>query len=142
MRWFGVRCHVNLTGLVEPFIEDRSMPHKGLDFLVHKMVTKCSARVHPFCPSERWPKGLWFPVGCLCFPGAFCCAVLMYYVCQICKVQNTMMVEGIKDSLIHTIVAKYRDHVVVAAIFDPIFKKEESGQKVMDYFLRLLPHVH
>ena len=118
------------------------MPRKGFHFLVRGMMIRCSVRVHPLCPSGRWPKGLWFPSGCLGFPGAFHCAVLLYYVCQICKVQYAMAVEGIKDSLIRAIVAEYRDCVVVTAILDLVFNKQESSPKVLDCFLGLLPHIH
>ena len=142
MRWFGVRRHVNLTGLVEPFLEDSFMPRKGLDFLVHGMMIGCPARVRPFCPTGRGLKGLRFLAGCLGFPSAFHCVVLLYYVCQIYKVQYATEVEGIKYSLIHTIVAKYQDRVIVAAIFDLVFNKEESGPKVVDCFQRLLRHIH
>ena len=142
MRWFGVQHHVNLIGLVEPFLEDSSMPRKGLDFLVHGMMIRSSAGVCPLCPSRGWPKGLWFPTGCFSFLCTFNCAVLLYYVCQIGKVQYTTVVEGVQDSLIRAIVAKYRDCIVVTAILDLVFNKQESNPKVVAYFLGLLPHIH
>ena len=94
-------------GPVKPFFEDSSVYRKGLEFPVHGMMVRCPVRVHPFFPSGRWLKGLRFPVGYLSFPGAFHCAVLLYYACQICEVQYTMAIEGIKDSLVRTVVAKY-----------------------------------
>jgi len=124
MRWFVVRCYVNFAGFVEPFLEDSFVPRNGFNFLVHGMMIGCSAGVHPLCPSGGWPKGLRFPVGCLGFLGAFFHrTILLYCVCQIGKVQYAMAVEGIKDSLIRAIVAKYRDRVVVAAIFYLGFNK-------------------
>ena len=114
------------------------MPRNWFNFLVHGMMIGYSAGVHPLCPSGGWPEVLRVPAGCLGFPSAFHYAVLLYYVCQIGKVQYTAAVEGIKDSLIRAIVAKYRDRIIVIAIFDPVFNKEESGPKVVDCFLRLL----
>ena len=107
MHWFAVRHHVNSAGFVKPFLEDSIMPSNGFYFLVRGMMTGCSTGVHPLCLSGGWLKGLRFPAGCLGFPGAFHCAVLLYYVCQIGKVRYTRAVEVIKDSLIHAIVAKY-----------------------------------
>ena len=51
-------------------------------------------------------------------------------------------VDGVKDSFVHAIVAEYWNRVLVAAIFNLVFDKEESGPKVMDYLLRLLSYVH
>ena len=53
-----------------------------------------------------------------------------------------MAVEGVEDPFIGAIIAEYRNCVLVAATFNPILDKEESGTKVMDCFLRLLPYVH
>ena len=52
------------------------------------------------------------------------------------------MVDGVEDSFIRAITAEYCNRVLVAAIFNLVFDKEESGPKVMDCFLRLLSYVH
>ena len=51
-------------------------------------------------------------------------------------------VDGVEDSFIRAIVAECLDHVPVAAIFNLVFDKEESGPEVMDRFLRLLSYIH
>ena len=82
------------------------MSCEGFDSLVNEAMVGWPIRVHPFSPSGGLLKGRRIPSGCLGFLGAFHCAILMYYVCQICKVQYAVPIEGIKDPLVHTVVAK------------------------------------
>ena len=56
----------------------------GLDFFTTGSASP--ARMHPFCPDEGLSGNRWFPEGCLSFPGAFHCAVLLYDGCQVREV--------------------------------------------------------
>ena len=51
-------------------------------------------------------------------------------------------VEGIQYCFVGAVTVENRNYVVVWAVFDPVFNKQESGPKVVDRFLRLLPHIH
>ena len=84
-----------------------SMSREGLDFLVDRLMIGCPIRVHPFCPSDGLLTGRRFPQGCQGLPGAFHCTVLLYDVCQMCKVQYAAATEGIEDSLVRTVATKY-----------------------------------
>ena len=103
---FGIQRRMYLTGFVEQVVKDSYVPHEGLDFFVHEMMTGCPVRVHPFCSAGGWLKGRWLPSSCLGFPSAFHCAILLYYVCQICKVENVAPIEGVEDALVRTVAAK------------------------------------
>ena len=50
-------------------------------------------------------------------------------------------IEGVQNSFVRAIVAERSYCVFVAATFDLVFDKEESGPKVMGCFPRLLPYV-
>ena len=106
MCWFGIRHRIYLTGFVKQVIKDSFVSCEGLDFFVHEMMIGCPVRVHPFCPSGGPLKGRRFSPACLGLPGVFHCVVLLYDVCQICKVQYAAAVEGIEDSLVRTVTAK------------------------------------
>ena len=105
--WFGIHRRMYLTGFVEQVVKDSLVSREGLDFFVHEMIVRCPVRVHPFCPSGGLLEGRWFPASCLDLPSAFDCAVLLYDLCLICKVQYAAAVEGVKDSFDRTVPAKY-----------------------------------
>ena len=107
MCWIGIQRCMYLTRFIEQVIKDSSVSRKGLHFFVHRMMIRCPVRVHPFCPSGGLLEGRRFPPSCLGLPGAFHCVVLLYDACQIYKVQYAVAVEGVKDSLVRTVVAKY-----------------------------------
>ena len=52
------------------------------------------------------------------------------------------MIDGVKDTFVHAVVAECCYRVFVAAVFYLIFGKEESDPKVVDRFLRLLFDAH
>ena len=52
------------------------------------------------------------------------------------------MINGVEDSFVRAIVAERKYRVLVAAIFNLVLDKEESGPEVVDRFLRLLLYAH
>ena len=51
-------------------------------------------------------------------------------------------VEGVQYPFVCAITVEHRNYVVVRAVLDLVFNKQESSPKVVDRFLGLLPHIH
>ena len=51
-------------------------------------------------------------------------------------------VEGIQYPFVCAITVEDRNYVVIRAVLDRVFNKQESGPKVVDRFLGILPHIH
>ena len=84
MCWYGIRCGVNFAWPIDTSLQFSSAPCSGLR-LLHDW-TGGPMRVHPFCSDEGFSESQWVPKGCLGFPGAFHCVVLLYYGRQVCEV--------------------------------------------------------
>ena len=77
--WYVIRCCVYFAWPIKPSFQNGSAPRSGFVFLYYW--DGRATRVHPFRLNGGLSVDRRFPTGCLSFPGAFHCAVLLYDSC-------------------------------------------------------------